>query len=171
MVDILHWVYEFVKRNVKPEITVIWGEQELAEWLLKNHKKLGFDRIIRTDIGRGPDLLMERKGKVLRVELESKLSGYRTHPSGYADVIIACCKDIEFDFGVEVIVPDPLTHKVLPIDMIFHELGLGWFSHYYDIKDVYHIDDLKKEIIKILIRKGVANSKCRQLARKMGVEV
>ncbi|MFH1802074.1 MAG: hypothetical protein ABH864_01325 [archaeon] len=46
----------------------IRNESDFRNWFKKNCKKRGFDKILRHDIGRFPDFIMERKGKVERMK-------------------------------------------------------------------------------------------------------
>ncbi|MEK6873655.1 MAG: hypothetical protein AABW91_02325 [Nanoarchaeota archaeon] len=63
--------------KIKNEL--IKNESEFQSWFEKNHKKLGYDKIIRGDIGKFPDFIMLKNDKEFKVELETELSNFLLH--------------------------------------------------------------------------------------------
>ena len=74
--------------------TLIRTEAEFNNWFMQNHKKIGYEKIIRKDIGKFPDFIMLKNGKKVKVELETELSNFILHKHNikYVDEII-CIKN------------------------------------------------------------------------------
>ena len=69
-------------------------EKEFAEWFKKNYKSLGYEKIIRKDIGVCPDFIMLKNDQARRVELETFSSNFLLHEHSYEDVDeIVCLKN------------------------------------------------------------------------------
>src|SRR3989339_901739 len=58
---------------------IISCEYDLSRWFIKNHRLLGYDKIVRNNNGRFPDFTMEKKGKAVGVELETLSSNFILH--------------------------------------------------------------------------------------------
>lgn len=75
---------------------IISNESEFSKWFVKNHKKLGYSKILRKDIGLFPDFIMEKNNKPVRIELETKASNFilHKHPINKVDEILCINKDV-----------------------------------------------------------------------------
>jgi len=84
---------------------IIKFEKQFAEWFKKNHKKLGFSRIIRGDIHKCPDFIMLRDGLEVGVELETIASNFilHKHDSSKVDEIWCLEKDIDLEKPIRVV--------------------------------------------------------------------
>ncbi len=84
---------------------VIKNEKQFANWFRKNYRELGYSKIIRGDISKCPDFIMLKKGKEVRVELETVSSNFIAHKHSYGDVdeIVCLVKDIELKKPVKVV--------------------------------------------------------------------
>ena len=78
----------------------IKSELEFSRWFEKNFKNLGFDRIIKRDDGRFPDFILERKGKEIRVELETLSSNFILHKHDPSKVDEVICIKNDFEIGL-----------------------------------------------------------------------
>jgi len=110
-------------------------ENEFKKWFEKNYKKLGYSKIIKKDNGKFPDFIMLRKGKEIKVELETLASNFILHKHNpeKVDEIICIKKDI--DIGV-------LTREIN---------GLNYVSK---IKRVsFTVDEKTVNMINILLKK------------------
>ena len=76
---------------------IIRNEAELSKWFVNNHKKLGYSKIIRKDIGKFPDFIMLKNKKEVLVELETLSSNFilHNHDEKKVDEIICIKNDIE----------------------------------------------------------------------------
>lgn len=61
------------------KIKTIRSEAEFHSWFIKNYRKLGYEGIVRKDIGKFPDFIMHRNNKEIKVELETDLSNFLAH--------------------------------------------------------------------------------------------
>ena len=59
------------------------NELEVLYWFSRLHEKLGFEEILRIRFGKFPDVIAKRDGKVVKVELEYKLSRFKDHYYAY----------------------------------------------------------------------------------------
>src|SRR3989344_8970085 len=76
------------------------SEKHFERWFEKNFKKFGYSKIVRKDIGIFPDFIMLKKGKNVRVELETLSSNFILHRHDYRKVDeVICIKD---DFKLKV---------------------------------------------------------------------
>jgi len=72
----------------------VQSEIEFHKWFLENHKKIGYEKIIRKDIGKFPDFIMLKNGKKVSVELETELSNFIQHNHNIKNVDeIVCIKN------------------------------------------------------------------------------
>ena len=71
-------------------------KSNLQNGLKKNHKKLGYSKIIRGDIGICPDFIMLKNGEETRVELETYSSNFNVHKHSLEEVdeIVCLVKDV-----------------------------------------------------------------------------
>ena len=80
---------------------LVFSESEVYDFFVKHYRKFGFRRIIRHDVGKGCDLIMEdSEGNRVRVEIEVVASSYKLHPEDYADVVVCAWKDTELPLRV-----------------------------------------------------------------------
>ena len=84
-------------------------EKELSKWFIKNHKSLGYDKIIRDNNGRFPDFTMKKNGKEIGVELETLSSNFILHKHNpkKCDEIVCLTNDLE-KFSVPIVVAESL---------------------------------------------------------------
>ena len=82
---------------------IIRSELELSKWFEKNFKKFGYSEIFRKDIGIFPDFIMLRKGKKVRVELETLASNFVRHKHNINKVDEIVCVNKDIDIGVTII--------------------------------------------------------------------
>ncbi len=77
----------------------IENELGLKKWFEKNYKKLGYSKILRKDNGTFPDFIMERAGRIIRVELETDASHFilHGHDKDKVDEVVCIYKDLELD--------------------------------------------------------------------------
>ncbi len=72
----------------------IRSESEFSKWFEKNFKKIGYEGIVKINKRKFPDFIMLRKGKNIRVELETLSSNFILHkhnPKGADEVV--CIKE------------------------------------------------------------------------------
>jgi len=81
----------------------IRNEADLNNWFKKNYKKLGFEEIIRQDIGIFPDFIMKKEGKKIRVELEIKSSNFLMHKHSIDKVDLVICVKKDINLGIPTI--------------------------------------------------------------------
>lgn len=76
---------------------IINTEYRFSEWFKKNYKKLGYSKILKKDFGKFPDYLMLKKGKAVRVELETLSSNFilHNHDPKKVDEVVCIKKDIK----------------------------------------------------------------------------
>jgi len=74
---------------------VIKNGREFKKWFMKNYKKLGYDSIVRKNIGRCPDFIMIKKSKEVQVKLETVSSNFlaHKHPIDKVDEIVCIVND------------------------------------------------------------------------------
>jgi len=82
---------------------IIRSEREFSKWFEKNFKKLGYTKIIRPDQGKFPDYIMLKKGKEVKVELETLSSNFilHKHDINKVDEVICITKDIELKIPIK----------------------------------------------------------------------
>lgn len=80
----------------------IRSELEFKKWFEKNFKKLGYSKIIRKDNGKFPDFIMLKKGKEIRVELETLSSNFifHKHDKEKVDEIVCIKKDVDIKIPI-----------------------------------------------------------------------
>jgi len=80
----------------------IRNESDLNNWFKKNYKKLGFSKIIRYDIGKFPDFIVQEGNKKMRVELEIKSSNFllHKHPKNKVDKVVCIEKDVDLEIPI-----------------------------------------------------------------------
>jgi len=81
----------------------IENEFMLKQWFEKNFEKLGYDSIVRKDIGIFPDFIMLKNGKEIKVELETISSNFilHNHDIDKADEVVCITKDV--DLGIPIV--------------------------------------------------------------------
>ena len=89
---------------------IIKSEKEFKNWFMKNYSKLGYSKIVRSDISRCPDFIMLRDGKEIGVELETLSSNFvmHKHDLNKVDEIVCMVKDL--DLGKSVLVADEVQY-------------------------------------------------------------
>ena len=72
-------------------------EQEVVNWVKKNYKELRYKEIIQENKDKTPDLIMLRKGKEIKVEVETYSSSFIKHGHKLEDVdeVLCVVKDKE----------------------------------------------------------------------------
>jgi len=81
-------------------VVKIKSEKHFKGWFRKNFNKLGYSKIIRKDMGIFPDFIMLKKGKEVKVEIETLSSNFILHRHDYRKVDeVVCIKD---DFKLKV---------------------------------------------------------------------
>ena len=75
------------------------SEAEFSEWFMKNYGKLGYEKILRKDIGKFPDFIMLKNGKEILVELETLLSNFilHKHDQNKVDEIVCIKNDLKIN--------------------------------------------------------------------------
>ena len=78
------------------------SEYQFMKWFEKNFKEWGYDKIIKKDNGKFPDFIMKRKGKEIKVELETLSSNFILHKHNpkKVDEVVCIHKDIELKIPV-----------------------------------------------------------------------
>jgi len=84
----------------------IKNEFELRRWFRKNHKKLGFSKIIKENSKNFPDFIMLENGKEVKIELEMKSSNFRLHKHPIEKVDRVICIEKDIDLKVPILVLD-----------------------------------------------------------------
>jgi predicted HTH transcriptional regulator len=84
-------------------VVKIKNESELNNWFKNNYRKLGFEEMIRHDIGVFPDIIMKKGGEKIRVELEIKSSNFIAHKHRKEDVDTIICIDNDIELGIPTI--------------------------------------------------------------------
>jgi len=81
----------------------IENEFMLKQWFEKNFEKLGYDSIVRKDIGIFPDFIMLKNGKEIKVELERISSNFtlHNHDIDKADEVVCITKEV--DLGIPIV--------------------------------------------------------------------
>ena len=82
---------------------IISCEYDLSRLFIKNHRLLGYDKIVRNNNGRFPDFTMEKKGKAVGVELETLSSNFILHKHNKNKVDEVVCVKKDKELGVEII--------------------------------------------------------------------
>jgi hypothetical protein len=67
------------------------NENAFSKWFIKNHKLLGFSRLIKNNKNQYPDFIMERDGNEIRVELETLSSHFIDHGHDPNNVDLVVC--------------------------------------------------------------------------------
>ena len=69
----------------------------------ENFENLGYSKILRRDNGTFPDFIMERKGEVVKVELETLSSNFIVHNHDKKEVDEVVCIEKDIEVGVPII--------------------------------------------------------------------
>lgn len=77
------------KKNKR--IIGINNEADLREWFKLNYKDLGFDKILKSNTKKFPDFIVDKKGKKINIELETKASNFILHKHPPKNNTIAVC--------------------------------------------------------------------------------
>ena len=79
------------------KIRKIKSEFEFSKWFKKNFKKLGYSKIMKKNFGKFPDFIMLKKGKEVRVELETLSSNFilHRHDKNKVDEVVCIEEDIQ----------------------------------------------------------------------------
>lgn len=64
---------------IKTENMILAYEFEVINWIKEHYKDLGYDKIIKCDTRGFPDFIMEKDGKVIRVEVEIYSKSFLKH--------------------------------------------------------------------------------------------
>ena len=78
---------------------VIRSEADFSKWFMNNFISLGYSKIIRKYNGTFPDFIMEKNGKNVKVELETRASHFilHGHDKTKVDEVICIKKDVKLD--------------------------------------------------------------------------
>lgn len=73
------------------------NESDLRNWFKINYKKLGFEKIVKSNTKKCPDFIMLENGQKINVELELKSSNFLLHQHPYKEVdkVICAIEDIK----------------------------------------------------------------------------
>ena len=117
------------------------SELKFSKWFEKNFNKLGYSKIIRGDNGRFPDYIMLKKGKEVRVELETLSSNFilHKHDKNKVDEVVCIKKDVELGIPIKEVE------------------GLKYIPS--KVKVSATVDESTINIIKILLKKGKYRNK------------
>jgi len=90
-------------------------ETDFAEWFQSNYRELVYSRILKAQTqAETPDFIMERDGKPVRVELETRASDFLYHKHDIADVDEVVCviddKKLPVKKIVKGVLPDRLDY-------------------------------------------------------------
>ncbi len=120
---------------------IIKSEKEFSTWFKKNFKKLGYDKILRKDMGRFPDYIMEKKGKKIRVELETLSSNFllHKHDPKKVDEVLCIKKDIK------------LPVRMIEIKELKYESRIVRIS--------FTVDESTANVLKEILKKGKHRNK------------
>jgi len=108
-IDIDHYIglFKQYQKNkdvylVEAKYALYWCEDESSKWFCGMHKKLGYTDLVQERTPRykelkeelgfygRPDYLVKEKGTWKKIEIECWVHKYlKTHPEGYADVVVA----------------------------------------------------------------------------------
>jgi len=66
-------------------------ETEIISWVTEHYKELGYDNILEENSGKGPDLVMVKNGKKLKVEVEIYSSSFLKHNHNPKEVDEVLC--------------------------------------------------------------------------------
>ena len=81
---------------------IINSEYKFSGWFKKNFKKLGYSEILKKDFGKFPDYFMLKKGKPVRVELETLSSNFilHNHDPRKVDEVVCIKEDVKLKVPV-----------------------------------------------------------------------
>jgi len=87
------------------KMTKIKSEYHFSKWFEKNFRKLGYSKIIRKDIGIFPDFIMLKRGKHLKVELETLSSNFllHKHDKRKVDEVVCIKEDVKLGIPTRVV--------------------------------------------------------------------
>jgi Arc/MetJ-type ribon-helix-helix transcriptional regulator len=80
----------------------IQSEQELRDWFIENHRKLGYVKILKNNKRNFPDFIMLRNSQQVLVELETKASHFILHKHDKKKVDEVVCIENDTHLGIPV---------------------------------------------------------------------
>ncbi len=126
------------------------NEREFHRWVEENIELLGFDRVVKSNSNRFPDIIAERDGELVNIEIETFSENFllHGHDPNKCDLVICLVDNTE------------LPVKTLKIDAfsLTPRIYLHKYPHSKTISlDQKHIDWLDKECINFskLVRKWI----------------
>jgi hypothetical protein len=81
-----------MRGETEMKITILNGyEEEVVSWYRRNYKTLGYDEILEENTRSTPDFVMLRKGKKIKVEIETHSGDFYIHKHKIEDVDEVLC--------------------------------------------------------------------------------
>lgn len=99
-------------------------ERTFHKWVENNFHLLGFDSLIESNYSSFPDLILERDGKRIRVEIETLSSRFieHKHDPNKVDLVICLIKDKEL--SIKTIEIEPFEFEQRPSSVIRTNVNL-----------------------------------------------
>ena len=123
---------------------IITTEKEFHKWFISNYRLLGYNGIVRKDVGIFPDFIMNKDGKDRLVELETLSSNFLSHKHDQSKVDELVC------------IHDNLPSNTLNIPIISVN-SLKFKPRVERISAT--IDPETNEIIENMLKKGIYRNK------------